>query len=154
MTKGEDELLKLPEKPQAVIDFEAMKPKDKQAVRDSSEWPEIARYYDQYQDVIQHNVSFHAHKMRMGEELIGLVQYVGNTFIFPVHKPVPKDQQWERGPDKIWHKPDCEHRISGYRKAEGCYCAGKRKRVFSDLPKEPERKERLPYKDDVEEVPF
>lgn len=95
---NENELWNLPEKSQNVIEFEELKEDSKKRIRDSHEWPEIAKYYNRYHDVIQHNVSVHAYRMRTGLEPIGKVQYVGNTFVQPIHSKVPKDQQWKLGP--------------------------------------------------------
>jgi hypothetical protein len=131
----------------SVFDFESMSLKEKIEVRASSEWPEIAKYFDEYHNVVQHNVSVHAHRMHMGLEPIGKVQYVGNTFVIPVHQYVAKEFQWEVGPDGISHKPSCEYRLSGYSKPFECHCGKRRERsIFKKT------EECLPYKE--EEVPF
>src|SRR4030042_5359365 len=85
-TKPEEEFLPLPEKPRNVIEFEGLKREGKEKIRESSEGTEIARYYDRIQEVLQHNISVHAYRMRIGLEPIGRVQYIENNFVYPIHK--------------------------------------------------------------------
>lgn len=126
--KNEDDLRTLPAKPQIVLEFEKSSFKDKSEIRYSSEWPEIAKYYNEYHSIIQHNMATHAFRMRKGIEPIGKVQYIGNTFIIPIHYPTPKDQHWEKGPDNIYHKPSCQFRISNYTDSNPCHCGKGRER--------------------------
>lgn len=118
----------MPEKTDTVIEFEKLNSKAKEKVRDSEEWPEIARYYDRYHEVIQHNVGVHAWRQMIGLEPRGRVEYVNGSFVMPLRELIPKEEQWEFGPDKLWHKPDCEYRKSEYK--EGiCECNPSRKRM-------------------------
>ncbi len=79
--KGVGRLLDLPEKPWIVTEFEGLSEKEKQKVRDSKEWPEIAKYYDDYHDTVQHNVGEHIWRQRIGYEPRGLISFTYGRFI-------------------------------------------------------------------------
>ncbi len=136
---------------------------DKDKLKGTPEYGEIEKYYDEYHWTIQHNVSVHAYRMNMGQEPIGKVQYVQNTFVLPVHYPVPKNQQWEEGPDKIYHNPSCPYKESGYSDelARECHCGKKRAKPIFEKIKEMEKQQK-PIRDkklestgdQEQEVPF
>jgi class 3 adenylate cyclase len=115
-------LLLLPEKAQVVIEFEGLSEKAKEKIRDSHQWPEIAEYYNEYHRVIQHNVAEHAWRQQIGYEIRGVVQYVGKTFVKPLSDPSPDSEKWEKGPDRFWHMPGCEYRLTGYTDLKLCRC--------------------------------
>jgi hypothetical protein len=115
------ELWNLPEKPESVIEFEALKKEGKAKIREVPEWSEIAKYYDRVNEVIQHNVGEHAWRQQIGYEPRGSVEYVKGTFVQPLRESVPKDEQWELGPDDFWHGPQCPYRVSNYKKLT-CDC--------------------------------
>lgn len=132
------ELWELPNKPQRVIDFERLSDAGKEKVRESPQWPELARYYDRYHDVIQHNVGEHAWRQQIGYEPRGKVEYVNGTYTEPLRRPIPKEQQWEIGPDNFWHRPECPYRLSDYQKLEcDCHRGRRQPKAKKDLDQVP-----------------
>ncbi len=81
MTNLAGKLLTIPEKPRAVSEFESLSLKERDKIRGSSEWTEIAKHYDRYHEVIQLNVSEHLWRQKIGFEPRGLIEYVFGSFV-------------------------------------------------------------------------
>jgi len=60
--------------------------KQKAEFRDSPEWPAVARYYDEVNDVRHHNSSVMGYEIKMHGKPIGMMDYGDGTFIWPVCK--------------------------------------------------------------------
>ena len=149
----------MPEKPEIVAEYGKMNKEDREKLIGTDEFQQVKNYYDEYHWTIQHNISVHVHRMKMGQESIGKVQYIGNTFVLPVHYPVPKDQQWEEGPDGIFHPPSCAYRESRYDKEmlRECRCGKKKRKYIFEKMKQVEkevRDKKFESTGEHDEVPF
>ncbi len=101
-----------------------MDKREKEKVRISPEWPEIARYYDKYHDVIQHNVAVHSWRQKCGLEPRGMVEYGKVRFVFPLIETYPESLKWVKGPDEKTHGPDCKYRSHDWNDPFWCDCRG------------------------------
>ena len=119
----EGEIQLLPEKSQAVLDFEGMSFKEKEKVRASPEWPGIAEYYDKVWEITQENHAVYHYRMKTGQMPIGTVPYLHGLQVSVCHRPTPPEGQWMQEPGRtLFHRPRCPYRLEGWQNRFLCDC--------------------------------
>ena len=113
----------LPEKPQAVVDFEGMSFKEKEKVRASPEWPGIAEYYDKVWEIIQGNHAVYHYRTKTEPMPIVTVPYLHGLQVSVCHRPTSPEDQWIQEPGRtLFHKPRCPYRLEGWQNRFLCDC--------------------------------
>ncbi len=83
----ESEMKPYPEKSQSVERFLKMTARQKDDFRKSEEWPIVAKYFDDIQEIRHHNSSVMNYKIKMGQKPWGLVDYGDGTLLATVSSP-------------------------------------------------------------------